>query len=105
REALPILKRLGSVLLVHAEVDEPHGDQSLLDQSPRSYLAYLKSRPKTWEDKAIAMMIKLCDEFQTRVHIVHLSSSHSINQLRTAIKQGLPISVETCPHYLVFNGE
>jgi allantoinase len=105
REALPILKRLGSVLLVHAELDEPHADQELLEKSPRSYQAYLKSRPRTWEDKAIAMMIKLCDEFQTRIHIVHLSSAHSINQLRTAIKKGVPISVETCPHYLVFNGE
>jgi allantoinase len=105
REALPILKRSDTVLLVHAELDAPHADQALLEQSPRSYQAYLKSRPKTWEDKAIAMMIKLCDEFQTRIHIVHLSSAHSINQLRTAIKKGLPISVETCPHYLIFNGE
>jgi allantoinase len=105
REALPILKKMDTVLLVHAELDEPHADQALLEQDPRSYGAYLKSRPKSWEDRAIAMMIKLCDEFQVRIHIVHLSSAHSINQLRTAIKKGLPISVETCPHYLVFNGE
>src|SRR5436190_1398530 len=64
REALPILKKSDTVLLVHAELDEPHSDQVLLEQEPRSYLAYLKSRPKTWEDRAIAMMIKLCDEFQ-----------------------------------------
>jgi allantoinase len=105
RKALPILKQHNIPLLVHAELDEPHADQAMLEANPRSYAAYLKSRPKSWEDKAIQLMIDLCEEYDVRIHIVHLSSSNSIATLKQAIANGLPLSVETCPHYLVFNAE
>jgi allantoinase len=39
------------------------------------------------------------------VHIVHLSSSGSIHTLRAAKTEGLPITVETCPHYLCLEAE
>lgn len=104
-KALPLLKKLNSILLVHAELDEPHDDQFLLESSPTRYGAYLKSRPRSWEDNAILLMIKLCEQHGARTHIVHLSSSNSIEPLRKAISRGLPISVETCPHYLVFADE
>ena len=103
RKALPLLKKFGVTLLVHAELDEPHPDQKFLEENPTSYNAYLMSRPKSWEDKAINMLIRLCGEYQTRIHIVHLSSANSIAPIKAAIKKGLPISVETCPHYLVFH--
>jgi allantoinase len=45
-------------------------------------------------------MIRLCREFGVRVHIVHLSNAKAIGLLRRAKKEPLPISVETCPHYL-----
>jgi len=105
RKGLPILKRYNVPLLVHAELDTPHGGQQLLDENPKSYQAYLKSRPKSWEDEAIQLMISLCEEFETPIHIVHLSSSNSIEALAKAKKTGLPISTETCPHYLFFNAE
>lgn len=105
RKALPIIRKYNIPLLVHAELDEPHADQALLETNSRSYIAYLKSRPRSWEDNAIALMIDLCREFNVPIHIVHLSSSNSVGPLKQAISRGLPISVETCPHYLVFNAE
>ena len=73
--------------------------------NPKSYQTYLKSRPKYWEDRAIGLMIKLCREFETPIHIVHLSSSNSIEILEWDKIEGIPITVETCPHYLFFNAE
>ncbi|MCF6361635.1 MAG: allantoinase AllB [Cyclobacteriaceae bacterium] len=105
KKGLPILKKHRVPLLVHAEIESPHNDQHLLEDNPTSYQAYLKSRPKTWEDEAIKLMIDLCAEFEASVHIVHLSSSNSIKVLAKAKSEGLPISVETCPHYLYFNAE
>ena len=105
REGLPILKRHNVPLLVHAELDQPNDSQQNLDENPTSYQAYLKSRPKSWEDGAIQLMIDLCKEFETPIHIVHLSSSNSIELLSNAKEAGLPISTETCPHYLFFNAE
>jgi allantoinase len=105
RKALPIFKEHKVPLLVHAELESQHIDQHLLEENPMSYQAYLKSRPKSWEDKAIELMIDLCREFETPIHIVHLSSSNSIELLKNAKSEGLPITVETCPHYLFFNAE
>lgn len=105
RKALPILKKHNTVLLVHCELDAPHADEQLLKDNPTSYQAYLKSRPRKWEDDAIALMIKLCEEYDTPVHIVHLSSSDSIEQIRKAQQKGIKITVETCPQYLYFNAE
>ena len=50
-------------------------------------------------------MIRLCEEFNCRVHIVHLSSADSIEQIADAKQRGLPLTVETAQHYLFFNAE
>lgn len=105
QKGLPILKKHNATLLVHSELTAPHHEEHLLEENPTSYLAYLKSRPKNWEDNAINLMIELCEEFNTPIHIVHLSSSNSIATLQHAKDTGLPITVETCPHYLFFNAE
>ena len=105
RKALMILKKYDKPLLVHCELDEMHDGIMALDKNPRSYQAYLKSRPKSWEDKAIALMIDLCRETEGRVHIVHLSSADSLDQIRKAKEEGLPLTVETGQHYLFFDAE
>jgi allantoinase len=75
------------------------------NNDPRSYQNYLASRPRAWELNAIALMIKLCEEYRCRVHLVHLSSAAAIPMLRQARERGLPLTVETCPHYLFFTAE
>jgi allantoinase len=39
------------------------------------------------------------------VHIVHLSDATSLPMLRRWRREGIPISVETCPHYLTLSAE
>jgi allantoinase len=65
----------------------------------------MATRPKSWENNAIKLLISLCAEFQTPIHIVHLSSSEILNEISSARENGLPITVETCPHYLHFTAE
>ncbi len=104
-DVLLLLKKYNRPLLVHCELVENHqGIQNLL-QNPTSYEAYLSSRPKQWEDNAIAAMIKLCRATKAHVHIVHLSSADSLAQIKAARAEGLPLTVETAPHYLVFAAE
>lgn len=107
RIAMPELARLDTVLLVHAELEGPIDDAatSVASLDHRAYDTFLRSRPREAEDTAIALMIKLCRETGARVHIVHHSSSDSIDLLRSARSEGLPITVETCPHYLTFAAE
>jgi allantoinase len=103
RQVMPILARHGLPLLVHCELSEDSDEWKQNDH--RSYPNYLASRPKEWEDKAIAMMIRLCEDFHCPVHIVHLSSANSIAPIAAAKAKGLPLTVETGQHYLYFNAE
>ena len=102
RIAMPILAKHHLPLLVHCELsDEDHASVG----SSQAYGPYVASRPKQWEDDAITMMIRLCEEFSCRTHIVHLSSADSIQQIVDAKQKGLPLTVETAQHYLYFNAE
>jgi len=103
RQVMPILAKHRLPLLVHCELSQENDDWKKRDK--QSYPNYLASRPKAWEDQAIALMIRLCEEYQCRTHIVHLSSANSIEQIARAKAKGLPLTVETAPHYLYFNAE
>lgn len=104
RHVLATLAKRGLPLLVHAEL--PTRLESISEAAPRSsYSTWLASRPSAAEIDAITILIDLCREFRTRLHIVHLSAAAAVPVLRTARDEGLPISVETCPHYLTFCAE
>ena len=61
---------------------------------------YLASRPDEAELEAIAMLLDLCRVRRFRLHIVHLSTAKALPMIRAARMEGLPLTVETCPHYL-----
>src|SRR5215216_7986552 len=98
RLAMPELARLGALLIVHAELPGPIKE----GVSSSRYATFLESRPRAAENEAIELMIRLSREFDTRVHIVHLSSAEAIPMLREAQNAGVKITAETCPHYLHF---
>jgi allantoinase len=107
--AMPVLRELGSVLLVHAELPEPISaaarEQEALRPDPRRYRTFLESRPRAAEDAAIAFMARLCARHRCRTHIVHLSSSDAVGLLQEARDNELPLTAETCLHYLHFAAE
>ena len=103
--ALNILKKHNKPLLVHCELTSAHDGESELHSHPNSYAAYLKSRPKKWENDAVAMMVDLCRKTNAKVHIVHVSSDEALALIEAAKTEGLPISAETCPQYLYFHAE
>jgi allantoinase len=107
RAALPHVARTGLPLLVHAEVPGPvdAATQRLAQADWSKYATYLDSRPDEAELSAIRLLLSLCREFRFRLHIVHLSTSLALDLLRVAKSEGLPVSVETCPHYLHFSSE
>ncbi len=117
--ALQELAALGTVLIVHAELPGPV-EKALQAQAadqpsdPRRYSTFLRSRPREAENEAVALLIRLVRAVQLsratshsglRVHVVHHSSSDALPMLRQAREEGLPITAETCPHYLCFAAE
>jgi allantoinase len=103
RAAMPTIAKSGLPLLVHCELQS--NTPALPHFSPSFYRAYLSCRPRQWEHDAIKLMIDLCREYNCRVHIVHLSSADELPMIRMARSEGLPLTVETCPHYLYFTAE
>jgi len=110
RPAMRELAKRGAVLLVHAELPGPiEAAAGVWDGAEatelREYGRWLRSRPAEAEVQAIEMMIRLVRETKCRVHIVHLSTPEALPALREARAEGLPVTVETCPHYLTFCAE
>ena len=107
RTALPELARLGAPLLAHAELPEPLARAALAvaELDPRSYAVYLASRPREAEQQAIELLVRLARETGARIHVVHLADADALPLLRAARAEGLPVTVETCPHYLHFAAE
>jgi allantoinase len=105
--ALPAIAESGLPLLVHAELASPIDAAlaTLANADWRQYTTYLASRPDEAELEAIRLMVHLCRQYRFRLHIVHLSTAQALSELRAAREEGLPITVETCPHYLHFAAE
>lgn len=105
--AMRVLAKLGVPLLCHAEVAGPidavADDVALAD--PRAYQTYLSSRPPAAEEQAIALLVELCRQTGCRVHIVHHSAASALPLVAAARAEGLPLTAETCPHYLHFAAE
>jgi allantoinase len=108
RESMPILASLGRVLMAHAELPAPIARAvAALDPSadPRCHATWLRTRPPEAEEQAITLLIALARETGAHVHVVHVAASGAIPILRRARAEGLSLSAETCPHYLVFTAE
>ena len=102
--ALPHIAQTGLPLLVHAELAAPiDAAVARLNSSGadwRTYATYLASRPDEAELQAIQMLLDLCRQYRFRLHIVHLATALALPMLAAAKAEGLPVTVETCPHYL-----
>jgi allantoinase len=102
KAALPHVARTGLPLLVHAELPGPIDKvtETLVHADWRHYTTYLQSRPDEAELSAIRLLLSLCRQCKFHLHIVHLSTSQALRELSAARSEPLPVSVETCPHYL-----
>jgi allantoinase len=109
RPALARLRGTGLPLLAHAEVAGPvnAATEALKADGAdwRKYSTYLASRPDAAEVEAIALLIRLAEEFETPIHIVHLASALALPLLADARQRGVPVTVETCVQYLWFFAE
>jgi allantoinase len=62
---------------------------------------YLDSRPIAAELEAIRRAIEIAGETGCRLHIVHVSGGSGVALVAAARAQGIDVTCETCPHYLV----
>ena len=101
--AMRQVAELGSLLIVHAE--DAAWISAAQGPSGADYAGFLRSRPPAAEVAAIARLIRLASVTGARVHVLHLSSADPVPMLASAQADGVPITVETCPHYLALAAE
>ncbi|MDS1271192.1 allantoinase AllB [Lipingzhangella sp. LS1_29] len=103
RQAAETIAELGGQIIVHAE------DPNVLSEAPPAhgteYANFLASRPDTAEHSAIQLVIDLARRTGVRSHVLHLSSASAVPLIADARAEGLPVTVETCPHYLTLTAE
>jgi len=97
-QGLGAVRGLGSHLLVHAEIDLSAGTVPPLHS--RKFSDYLATRPRGYENLAIAYVIEAARLTGAHAHICHLSSSDALAMIASARRDGVPVTVECCPHYL-----
>jgi allantoinase len=100
----PILAKKNVPLLLHCEVEEKKNIPQIQNK-PKSYRAYLASRPTEWELNALKITLDIQEKYSIKTHIVHLSSAKGLQSINYRKKQTEKLTVETCPHYLFFNAE
>ena len=93
----------GVPILAHCELDSLPADDSIR-HFPRSYRAYLASRPPAWEHEAIKAFLEAGLSHQCKTHVVHLASIEILDWIAQQKKMGA-VTIETCPHYLFFHAE
>ncbi len=102
-EVLTEVARLGATSIVHAE------DPAVLDTAAaaggRAYGGFLASRPDAAETVAVRRLLDAVRQTGARVHVLHVSSRDVLPLLAAAQAEGLPVTAETCPHYLTLRAE
>jgi allantoinase len=102
-KGLGVARDLGAPLMIHAESDEVSRAREVYHG--RSYAAYLATRPREIENVAVSQVIDAARRTGGHAHIVHLSSGDAVPMIAAAHKEGLAVTVETCPHYLTVAAE
>jgi allantoinase len=97
------LAGLGGLLLVHAE--DARCIARAAQPAGRAYADFLASRPDEAETAAVARALEIARRTGVRLHVLHVSSAAVLPLLAAARAEGLPVTAETCPHYLALAAE
>ena len=91
------------ILAAHCEDrDILEAAQRELGHAPRAYAELAVARPDVAESSSVAVGVELARATGCRFHVCHVSSARATHLVRLAQRDGLPVTAETCPHYLLF---
>jgi allantoinase len=100
---------LDATLIVHAEdpdtVAAATARVAAGRTDPRRYATWLEARPPEAEERAIAAVVEAARHAGARIHVLHLSAASGADLVAAARADGVPVTAETCPHYLTLAAE
>ena len=96
--------RAGGLLAAHCEDrDILLSSQHALGADIDTYDDLLASRPAIAEAASIALGAEFSCATGCRFHVLHMASAAGVEAVRSARLRGIPITSETCPHYLTLS--
>ncbi|MBB3108482.1 allantoinase [Paenibacillus phyllosphaerae] len=106
-EGMKVIASLDSFVALHAESDEMTSrlhDEAAAEGRADAW-AFIQARPVEAELEAVAKAIAMAEETGCKLHFVHISSADGVELIEEAKRRGTPVTVETCPHYLLLTDE
>jgi dihydroorotase len=100
RRALDYAKGLGVTLAQHCEDACLAGDGAMHEGAWSSRLG-IPGMPAAAEEAMVARDIALARLTGARVHFLHLSTAGSVELVRRAKAEGLPVTAEAAPHHML----
>lgn len=100
RRALEYVKTFGGVVAQHAQDPRLAPHTSCCDEGAFSGRLGLPAWPAVAEESIIARDIMLTRTTGSRLHVCHVSTAGSVELIRWAKAQGLPVTAEVTPHHL-----
>lgn len=104
RRAMEYARSLHRGVALHSEDKDLAGD-GVMNEGPVSTLLGLRGIPGAAEDVHVARNIELCRLTGVRLHLLHISTRVSVDLVRRAKAQGLPVTAEGCPHHFCLTDE
>ena len=104
-KGMKIIAGLGKVLALHSE-SGPITDWLKQEKEQAGLVSaddYLETRPVAAEAEAVQRALYYAEVTGCPLHFVHISSAEAIEKIEAAKLKGMKVTVETCPHYLMFN--
>ncbi len=103
--AMGEISQMDRMIAIHAENDAiiNYHNHRLNDAESVTPMEHVRSRPLIAELEAIQRCILFAGETGARLHILHLSAGAGADLVAGARKNGIAVTVESCPHYLVLD--
>lgn len=104
RRAIEYARGLDVLLAQHCE--EPRlTEGAVAHEGETAAKLGLRGWPRVAEESIVARDALLCRDYGNRMHICHASTEGTVELLRWAKSQGIPLSAEVTPHHLLLNDE
>ncbi|MFP4070446.1 MAG: dihydroorotase [Desulfovibrionales bacterium] len=102
RRAVEYASDLGKVVIDHCE-DPDLARGAVMNEGEISSRLGLKGQPTTAESIQVARDILLASYLDQPIHLAHISCRQSVELIAWAKRKSIPVTAETCPHYLLWD--
>ncbi len=103
-DAIKLTSCLDRVILAHCE-DKSLSDDGIINEGIVSEMLGVKGIPTSSESVGVSREVAIAKSLNSRIHICHVSTSDSVEIIRSAKKSGVKVTAETCPHYFMLSEE